>query len=105
MEATADRLSLSGALTVPNAEVIQGKILDAFEAGSPSLTIDVSEASEIDISFLQILIAAQKSASARGLRLVVQSGRSPLVADELKRCGLSSASPAGIRILPELVAE
>ena len=89
---------LTGPLTVPTAAAVRSQLLAALD-GSPSVAVDISGATEIDVTFLQILIAAQRTAQARGADLTLVPG-SVLLPVEMARCGLSALSPSGEAVIP-----
>ena len=89
---------LTGPLTVPTAAAIRDQLLAALD-GSPAVTVDISGATEIDVTFLQILVAAQRSAQARGTDLSLVPG-SVLLPVEMGRCGLPAVSPSGQPVIP-----
>ncbi len=60
-----DRLTLGGRLTVERAAEIKALLLSALE-DSPSLRLHLEGVEEIDLSFLQLLMAARRSSEARG---------------------------------------
>lgn len=80
-------LALEGPLTVPHAESICARVLDALDTAQ-SVTIDVSGATGIDISFLQILIAANKSAARDRKTMTLSAQGYEMVESEAVRCGL-----------------
>ncbi len=95
-------LQLDGALTVPRADEIQGRILATLNVPG-AVAIDVSGATEIDVSFLQILVAAHKTASSLRKPLSLVCGGSTLLMDEAARCGLRATTAiTGARVLPEI---
>ena len=87
-------LRLTGPLTLPHAESIQASILDALDA-APAVSLDLSAATEIDTSFLQILIAANKAAAQMRVDLSIAAG-SGLLEQAAFRCGMAlMPSPGG----------
>jgi ABC-type transporter Mla MlaB component len=57
-------LAMSGALTVVNAVEILKRVRDAL-AQTDDLLVTVDEDSEVDVSFLQILCSAHRTAAAQ----------------------------------------
>ena len=72
-------------MTVAVADRIKARLIDAFK-DTTSLAIDVSEATDIDVSALQMLLAARKMADARGTTMTVL--RDDRLLRELDRCGI-----------------
>ena len=81
-------LSLTGSLTTPRAEAIHSEVF-AVLSGHSSVTIDCSNASEMDVAFIQILVAASRFAAHCGKTIGLASPPAGLLADALKRCGFS----------------
>ena len=81
-------LSLTGSLTTPRAEAIHAEVF-AVLSGHPSVSVDCASASEMDVAFIQILIAASRFASQFGKTIALASPPAGLLADTLKRCGFS----------------
>jgi phospholipid transport system transporter-binding protein len=79
-------LTLEGSLTTSQAEAVRDAVLDALR-NHASVVIDCSGADAIDITFLQTLIAAARTAGdwRKDIRLV--SPLPPLLLDALQRCG------------------
>ena len=81
-------LSLTGSLTTPRAEAIHAEALAAL-SGHPNVAIDCSNASEMDVAFIQILVAAHRFASRSGNTVALASPPAGLLAETLNRCGFS----------------
>jgi anti-anti-sigma regulatory factor len=79
-------LSFSGSLTTPRAEAIHAEALAALNS-HPSVAIDCSNASEMDVAFIQILVAAHRLAAQSGKRVTLTAPPAGLLAETLKRCG------------------
>ena len=82
-------LSLTGSLTTPRAEAIHCEVLAAVN-GHPDVKVDCSGASEMDVAFIQILIAAHRFAAQSGKTVALASPPAGLLADTLLRCGFSA---------------
>ena len=91
-------VQLTGPLTVPTAAAVRDQLLAALD-GSPAVTVDLSGVTEIDVTFLQILVAAQRTAQARGTDLSLVPGN-VLLPVEMARCGLPALSPTGQPVIP-----
>jgi HPt (histidine-containing phosphotransfer) domain-containing protein len=63
-------LPCDGSLTLANAEQWRERLLDALDR-HPRVVVDVAGAEEIDTTFIQILVAAKKSAAIAGKRIGV----------------------------------
>ena len=64
-DAAAATLSFDGELVVANAEKIRGQLIAAFEHHQ-TILVDCSRATAADVSFVQIMIAAQRTAASWG---------------------------------------
>jgi anti-anti-sigma regulatory factor len=82
-------LSLTGSLTTPRAEAIHSDVLAALSRHS-SVMIDCSKASEMDVAFIQILVAASRFAAQFGKTIALASPPTGLLAETLRRCGFSA---------------
>ncbi|MDR3464004.1 MAG: STAS domain-containing protein [Beijerinckiaceae bacterium] len=78
---------LKGPLTVPYADSIYASVLEAL-GSAEAVTLDLSAATNIDVSFLQILVAANKSAIRSNKSLKVAVSGSGILESEAARCGL-----------------
>lgn len=74
-------------LTVAHAQEAHARISSAL-ANHASVIIDVSNPQDIDLTFLQILIAANKTAKANGRQLLINAPADGMLADKLKAAGL-----------------
>jgi anti-anti-sigma regulatory factor len=54
-----------------------------------SVAIDCSNASDMDVAFIQILVAASRFASQCGKTIALASPPAGLLAETLRRCGFS----------------
>jgi anti-anti-sigma regulatory factor len=79
-------LSLTGSLTTPRANAIHGEALAALSS-HPSVAIDCSAATEMDVAFIQILVAAHRFATQSGKSVALAAPPAGLLAETLKRCG------------------
>ena len=83
-------LSLTGSLTTPRADAVHAEVF-AVLSGHSSVTIDCSNASEMDVAFIQILVAANRFAAQSGKTVALASPPTGLLAETLNRCGFSPA--------------
>ncbi|MBR0716898.1 STAS domain-containing protein [Bradyrhizobium liaoningense] len=67
------RVRLQGCLTLRDAKQVQGLLLDAISAYR-EVEIDVSDVSSIDVSIIQLIASARKSAEQRGRKLSLATG-------------------------------
>jgi anti-anti-sigma regulatory factor len=87
MAADTNTIACDGTLTIARAEELRETLLSALDQGCDVL-VDCSGAAEVDLSFLQLLLAARSSAARRGVALKVSaSGNQPLLAS-LRASGL-----------------
>lgn len=61
----SEYLALSGRLSIAAVSEIHARLQGALEAHS-HLILDISEVSEVDLSFVQVVEAARKSAAQKG---------------------------------------
>lgn len=80
------RVQLQGSLTLRDAKQMQGLLLEAISA-SREVQIDVRDVSEIDVSIIQLIISARKSAEQRGRKLVLVTGPDGAFRAVLARAG------------------
>jgi multidrug resistance efflux pump len=74
-------------LTVREADQIQSRLLQAVRE-QEEVVVDCSGATEVDLSFVQLVLAARKSATAAGKKLSVIAPASGLLANVLWRAGI-----------------
>ncbi len=95
-QATTDdvRLVLEGALTVRTIEGVHATLreaieppLDGLDSVAANLSIDCSAATEIDLAFVQLLIAARISARPRGKSVGLATCPDGVLLDTLTRGG------------------
>jgi len=85
--AEAHRLVLDGALTIRNMPSIHSRVLDAIRRHQ-TVQIDSAGATEVDLSFVQLLVAARRSAALEGRSLSLTDPATGPVLDTLTRAGL-----------------
>ncbi len=59
----ADRLELTGAITIREIETVRRDLLAKLESKTP-LEVDLSGVTETDISLIQLMLAAEKSGAS-----------------------------------------
>lgn len=83
-------LTLTGPLTVERASVIKETFEQGLkQAGAGPLYFRVEETPEIDLSFIQILVAAQKTAQKNATRILAQDGLLSLLDEYLVKFGFT----------------
>lgn len=85
------RVAMTGALTIRNAEHLHARLLQAVR-DQRNVILDCSKASEIDLSFIQLLLSARKSAAAAGKTLSIVHPPAELLADTLRRAGIADSA-------------
>lgn len=63
---TPVRLRLGGDLAIESAADLQAQLLEALASGDP-IQVELEAVTEVDISGLQLLTAAERAAQARGI--------------------------------------
>ena len=86
-------VAMPAALTIREAERIQSQLLQAVRE-QEKIVVDCGAATDIDLSFVQLILAARKSAAALGKTLTVIPPASGALQDILWRTGILP-SPAG----------
>jgi ABC-type transporter Mla MlaB component len=88
------KLGFSGKLTFPNAAALHGKLADALR--EESVEISFGEVEEVDISFLQLLCAALRTAEGASREVTVADDPVPPSVSELVETA-GMVSPLGRR--------
>lgn len=89
-----DRVVLGGALTVREIKPVHARIAAALRQYA-TVTLDCSGASAVDLSFIQLVLSARKSAQAAGKTLALaQAAQGPLRAALLQAGMISDEAPA-----------
>lgn len=91
------RLTFGGALTVRHADRIHESFVDALRQHH-HVVVDCAQATQVDLSFVQLVLSARRSAAAAGKRLSLATPAAGDLLDILRRAGL--ATPAGAAPLP-----
>ncbi len=90
-ESTDDRLLLKGALTIRTAEIVCATLHETF-ARHPSILIDCGGADEVDLSFVQLLVAARASAQRLGNSVALAERPDGALLDAFTRAGFRVAT-------------
>ena len=87
-------LRFDGSLTLPRADAIRSILAAALDAGAP-IAIDCDGATEVDVSFIQLLLAARRSAAHRGAALALAAPAAGALRAALERGGFLTAASKG----------
>jgi ABC-type transporter Mla MlaB component len=92
MDTTTDMRTvvLSGPRTVRYAEETRTLLLEALQGSSP-VTLDCSAVAEADLSFVQLLFAARRSAQLSGNVVTLAHSASGVLQQALSRAGFELA--------------
>jgi ABC-type transporter Mla MlaB component len=85
-----ERLVFDGALTARNIGVAHARLSQALHQRA-SVEIDCAGATEIDLSFAQLLLSARRTAAKTGKSLVLAPSSATVLHDVLARAGLLPA--------------
>jgi anti-anti-sigma regulatory factor len=94
-------LNLTGRLTTRTSDETRQSMLSVLETASGNLVLDCSEVTEVDVSFLQLLVATQRSAEPLNKTVAFLAPPQGVLADALRRCGF--AAPETVVSLAEIV--
>jgi ABC-type transporter Mla MlaB component len=84
------RLVLTGAVTLQSAEAIHAQILEM--AGQAVVEIDCSGATEVDLSLVQLILAARVSARNSGRTVTLAQPATGALLEALQRGGFLGAA-------------
>ncbi|MGH7035184.1 MAG: STAS domain-containing protein [Stellaceae bacterium] len=87
-------LRFDGSLTLPRAETIRSILAGALDEGG-GVAIDCEGATEVDVSFIQLLLAARRSAAHRGASLALAAPAAGALRTALERGGFLTAASKG----------
>lgn len=82
-------LTLSASCTVENAERIRQSLMEAL-ARDPETTLDFRGVREVDMSFFQLLVSAQRSFARAGKPLTFTATLDPGVAKKARLAGIAA---------------
>ncbi|CFX33164.1 protein of unknown function [Candidatus Filomicrobium marinum] len=91
------KIALAGGLGLQDAKDTCAKLVQALEKFD-TVEVDLSELTSVDVSIVQLLIAARKSASARGKALTISSNSSENFRGTLAEIGLSGTQGGGCNL-------
>lgn len=86
----AERLLLTGACGLRTVDDLRAQLLD-MSAAHTAVEIDCSNADEVDVSFIQLLLAARSSAQRSGRTIRLAHPASGALRDALQRGGFLTA--------------
>lgn len=87
-------LAFTGSATIVSGHDAHTRLLQALETGR-DVAVDCSGITETDLSFVQLLLAARRSAQARRQRLVLSSPAGGALLKILVCAGLTGAASHG----------
>jgi ABC-type transporter Mla MlaB component len=87
-----EKLLLHGAMTLREADAVRSRLLEAMSMHD-TVEIDCSAVTGADVSFIQCLIAARRTAAASGKRLSLAAPAQGALLDALVRGGFLFSSP------------
>src|SRR5262249_24391606 len=82
-----DRLVLTGSLTVREIQLVHARLAAALHQ-YPSVTIDCTAATAVDRSFIQLVLAARKSAAGAGKTITLARPADGALGNALALAGL-----------------
>jgi|SRR5690348_9466080 len=84
-------LRFDGSLTLAKAEAIRAALAAALDAGAP-IAIDCGGATDVDVSFIQLVLAARRSAAQRGASFALATPAAGPLRAALERGGFLTAT-------------
>lgn len=81
-KANVTRIEFDGPATVRKADALHAKLSEALSQ-SDQIEIDTTATTEVDLSFVQLVLAARKSALAAGKRLTLSAPADGAMRDTL----------------------
>lgn len=98
------RLNLEGALSIRTVETIHVTLREAieppFDVSNAAIAIDCSAATEIDLAFIQLLIATRISAQRLGKAVTLAECPDGALLDTLTRGGFQIVCESGTGEIP-----
>jgi ABC-type transporter Mla MlaB component len=85
---------LDGVLTIRTTDEARARLTDAL-ARAPTVSVDCSAATEVDVSLIQLLLAARRSAARNGGQLILaQPADGALLATLLRGGFIAAGGPS-----------
>lgn len=81
------RVMLDGDLTVANAAVLKDLLLEALAAGGEHVEVDLEGVTGLDLSFLQMMCSASRTARNRGKELILTGTKGGVLLSARKAAG------------------
>jgi anti-anti-sigma regulatory factor len=85
-------VSLSGAASIRNIAQYHAVLSEGLNAGT-GVVLDLGDMEEADLAFIQLVIAARRSAQARGLSLSLAGPAPETILQTLERGGFIGPAP------------
>jgi anti-anti-sigma regulatory factor len=85
-QSSEGRVQLQGSLSLRDARRLHGLLQDAISA-SREVQVDLREVSAVDVSIIQLIASARKSAEQRGRKLTLVTGSSGAFEATLAKAG------------------
>lgn len=90
------RVVFAGRQALAEVEQARDHLMAALSMpGVQSVVVECTSVSEMDVSFLQVLLSAQKTGKARGIAVSLSAPATGPLADTLARAGLVRPSDSG----------
>lgn len=90
IDETETVVKLQGLLSLRDTHEVRQRLMEALETGN-SVALDVRDLTEVDLSILQLLIAARVSAKHHGVDLRLVTANDGIFQGALERFGLLEA--------------
>ncbi len=87
-------LTLKGELSISHAAQLKSELIQALDA-APRIVIDVNAVTDVDLSALQLICAAHKSAVAKGKQLILAPDLPETLTRQIQRAGLMDGHHCG----------
>lgn len=91
-DASLHLVRFEGSLTVAVAEAAHARLSAALMQADP-VVVDCADATEVDLTFVQLLIAARRSADASGQRFVLATPAAGALRQVLVAAGVVGTDP------------
>jgi hypothetical protein len=85
-------LRFGGTLTLPEAAAVRASLLAALQGEASVIELDCTAAPEVDVSFVQIALAARRTAAMNGKSITFSLPATGALRDALERGGFIHAA-------------
>jgi len=92
MAQRSSTVELTGALTIQNSGDIRDRLMAALAEGA-DVTVACAGATEVDLTFIQLLLSARVTALRTGRRFGLADPMPPVLQAVLERAGFDAADP------------